>query len=358
MAVTFIEAFDWLDLGMTATQIATALSDRKNLSIHNLTSTDAQTVAGPGGNGTALRMRETDQYLRFKLSKTSAATDELGCGGWFRFNDAGNSNWAAQDFLGFVDTAGDRYVVNLRVNNGILSVYRRTTFLQYADFYFQPNEWYFIAYKTVVNDTTGSYVVEVDGVEVLNVTGTDTREGGNGICDTVQIAGAASGDNGFDIGGLIAWDDQGGNVTDFPSHPIVFHSIHPDGDGDDEDWSTSSGTDSYALVNETAPHDDDSDYIEDSTSSNRTLFTYENIPTAHTGILGIAINTVVRETDASDFTLINTVKSNGTLYPEAAQAIAGQTYENIPNVLDQDPDTSSGWTVANLNSAQFGVEVG
>lgn len=360
MAVLRVESFDWMDVGMTNANIVTALQ-RKGLISHNLTSTDAEMVAGIGGKGSALRMRETDQFARFDLvgGHISAATDEVGCGGWFRFNQvSSNNNWADQDFMGMVDSNGTQFQMNLRTVNGQVAVYRSTGFWQYTGFYPEPGQWYFMAIKTVINDTTGSYAVEIDGVEYLNETSIDTRSGGNGVFQYVQFGGTANGNNGFDIAGFIVWDDQGGDLTDFPAHPVSFVSIHPDGDGDDEDWSTSSGSDSYVLVNETAPHDDDSDYIEDSTSTNRTLFTYDNVSTNFTGIVAIQLNTVVRETDATDFTLVNTLKSGGTLYPESAEAIAGQTYETIYHVYDEDPDTSAAWTVTNLNALQAGVETG
>lgn len=359
MALLLLESFDWMDVGMSNANLITSLQ-RKGVTSYNLTTTNAEVVAGIGGQGSALRMKETDQHVRipFPNGHVSNATDEVGCGGWFKFSNANtNDNWAAQDVIGLVDSSGDRFQMNLRVANGILAVYRRTTFWAYCNVRLEHGQWYFLEIKTVINDTTGSYEVQVDGVSVLSETGIDTRDGGNGVFSDIQIGGFASGSNGADCAGLIVWDDQGGDLTDFPG-PCSLTAIHPDGDGDDEQWSTSSGTDSYLLVNETAPHDDDSDYIEDSTSTNRTLFTYGNVSTNFTGIIGIQINTVVRETDASDFTLINTVKSGGTLYPESAQAIAGQTYESLPNVLDLDPDTSAAWTVTNLNAVQVGVETG
>jgi hypothetical protein len=144
--------------------------------------------------------------------------------------------------------------------------------------------------------------------------------------------------------------------------PIRVLSLHPDADGDDEDWTLSSGSDSYALVNETEPVDGDSDYIEDTVTTNRTLFTYDDVPSGMgDNIIGVQVVTNPRITNATPYDLINTIKSGGTLYPESAVTIDNETFNGMGHVmqlLESDPDTSTAWTASGLNGAQFGVEVG
>jgi hypothetical protein len=198
----------------------------------------------------------------------------------------------------------------------------------------------------------------LNGTVIATDSGLSTSGGGTGSISFVQIQCPLNGIERGWYGGVIAWDDQGGSLSDFPTLPISFVTILADADGDDEEWTTSSGTDSYILINETAPRDDDSDYLESGTTGQRTLFTYDNVAAGFTDIHGIQINTVCRETDGTDYTLINTFKQNSILYPESSQAIAGQTYESLFNVLDQDPDTATAWTVSGINSLQAGIEVG
>jgi hypothetical protein len=357
MAITLIESFDWLDVGMNATQITAALITRKGGS-GNVTSTDAEVVLGMGGKGSALRLKEVDQFVEFPLAVTSVATDEIGMGGWFRYARGTTTNSIPQtrDLFGLYDTAG-RYVMNVRLLDGQVCLYRNTTFIAYSGFTPGIDQWHWIEYVTVVNDTTGSYELKIDGVSYLSATGVDTRDAGNGVVDACRIACPANGSDSYDCGGFICWDDNTGNLVDFPG-PCSFIALHPDADGDDELWTTSSGTDSFVLINETAPHDDDSDYLEDSTSTNRSLFTYDDLDTDLTGVHGIQINTVLRETDGTDFTFIHAFKQNSIDYPESSQAIAGQTYESLLNILDLDPDTSSAWTVSGVNSVQAGIETG
>lgn len=354
------EGFDWIDDAITSSQLTT-LAGRKWSDFDLTNGTDAITEPGIGDNGRALALREVAQYVRFELKTTPGGSDEVGVACWvnLRSTQALTGN---QDFIALVDTNGSTYHMNLRVNsNNQLALYRGSDEIEVLDFIIPNNEWHHYALKQIVGNTTGSYTVEVDGIELATGSSVDTSDGGNEIIGYVRINGVhnyvnTSNPSRTVFDNIVAWDNNGGNVTDFPGLTLV-RSIFPDGDGDDEDWSLSSGTDSFSLVNETAPRDDDSDYIEDSTTSNRTLFTYDDVD-SHDSFLGIQLNSVIRETDASDFTLVNTLKSGGTLYPQTGQAVAGQTYENLCEVLDEDPDTSSAWTESGLNALQAGVEVG
>lgn len=344
-----------MDTGMTGPQIDTALG-RQALSHEVLSATDATTETGVGSKGTALVLRELAHFVRYPFAKNATApvaTDEVGFGAHVWIENIGSTDL----LIGMVDTDNSTLHMNIRLlNTGRLAVYRHTTKILDTDFWPAPQAWYYIELKQVVNDTTGSWTFRVDGVSIASDSSIDSRGGGNGIVGSLQIAGVTNNtQTKFD--NIYAYHDNGGDVVDFLG---IIHvgSLHPDADGDDEVWATSSGTDSFALVNETAPHDDDTDYIQSGTSTERTLFTYDNVPTGLTSFHGIHIHTIVRETDATPFTLINTFKQGGTLYPESAEAIAGTSFEDIDHALDQDPDTSLDWTESGINALQAGVEVG
>jgi len=363
MALLFMEGFDWLDNGTTSTSLQTAISQKWGPEYEVLSGTDANIIAGCGGNGQALALRETSHYVRFHLPNTPLATDEVGVSFWFKYNQ-GTGVLGSGVMMKFLDTNNTTYHLNLRMSTkGQLQLYRWNTLLTtFTDVTFGNDQWYHIAMKCVINDTTGSWQVKIDDVTVGSASGTDTRDGtgNNGIIGSLEVNGiqngSASNDDASMYDSIVCWNDNGGDLVDFPGKTHV-RTKHPDVDGDDEQWALSSGVDSYALVNETYPWDDDSDYLEDSTTSNRTLLNYEAVET-RTAYHGIQVNSVVRETDGTDFTHINTLKQNSVLYPQSGQAIAGQTYENLYDVLDQDPNTSLAWTESGLNALQVGVKVG
>lgn len=343
-----------MDTGMTGVQIDTALG-RQSEANEVLSNTDATTELGVGRNGTALTLRELVHFVRYPFAKNATApvaTDEVGFGAHVWLEQTISNDL----LIGMVDTNGSSLHMNVRISGGRFSIYRGTTKILDTKIAPAVERWYYLELKQVVNDTTGSWTFRVDGVTIDSQSSVDTRNSGNGIIGFLEIAGVTNNtQTKFD--NIYVYHDNGGDVVDFLGI-IHIGSLHPDADGDDEIWSTSSGTDSFALVNETAPHDDDTDYIQSGTTGQRTLFTYDNVLTGLTSFHGIHIQTVVRETDGTDFTLINTFKQGGTLYPESAEAIVGTSFENIDHVLDQDPDTAADWTESGINALQAGVEVG
>lgn len=353
MGLQLLEGFDWIADATVATDLNT-ISDRKWSTNRDFItgSPDADIDVGVGGIGQSLKMGDTTQSVRMKFYGSTApiSTSEVGMGFHWKATSIDNV-----DLAGLVDTDGTRFQANLRVVGGRLHLYVGSTLFKDLGYTLVTNEWYFFELKTVVNATTGSYTVRVDGTTIDSGTSVDTSDGGNGVIGFVQFGGF----NDCFYDNIYAFDNQGGanDVKDFLG-PITVITLKPNADGDDEQWTTSTGTDSFALVDEDAPHDDDTTYIESGTSTNRTLFTYEDPGTpAFTNYYGLQVNTVARETDATNFSLINTFKQNATLYPETSQAISGQTFENYGNVLDVDPDTGTAWTDTGIDALQAGVEV-
>ena len=71
---------------------------------------------------------------------------------------------------------------------------------------------------------------------------------------------------------------------------------------------------------------------------------------------GIQVDTTVKRTDASAFSLITPVKSGVTTSNNSGVA-AGTSYDAKFRVLETDPDTAVAWTVGGVNAMQCGVKV-
>ena len=132
-------------------------------------------------------------------------------------------------------------------------------------------------------------------------------------------------------------------------------TIFPNAAGDVNDWTGSSGADHYTLVDEN-PVDDDTTYIESSTSSQEELWNYTD-PASIASVSGIQISTDCRLTDVSPITLETQVKSGSTDSSDAGQVPSGTSYSTVSRIVELNPDTSSAWDATSLNSAQFGVKV-
>ena len=148
-------------------------------------------------------------------------------------------------------------------------------------------------------------------------------------------------------------DSTGASHNDFLGE-VEIEAIFPSSDYGTCDWTCSTGTDHYGLVDDNPP-DDDSTYISTDTVDHKDLFDYQDV-SGDAGILGIQINTLARiESAARNLTPM--LRSGGTEYAQTAQLVTDTSYDEFVTILETDPATSSAWTVANLNATQFGVKM-
>ena len=210
--------------------------------------------------------------------------------------------------------------------------------------------WYYVEIRTKIDNTTGSYEMRLNGTTVLSATGVDTQDSASANFDIIFLRG----------GGTIWYDDfyvidiLGGKNNDFLGVSSVL-AMFPNAAGDSTDFTPDSGS-NYARVNEN-PTDDDTSYVQSSTTGNKDLHNQDNI--SPSGIIrGIQVNTEVRDTLAGGSSLKTLVKSGTTTDTGPADTIAGTSYEYFTRVVEDDPDISGDWVVSALDAVQVGYEVG
>lgn len=215
--------------------------------------------------------------------------------------------------------------------------------------------WYFLEFKVTIHNTTGTVEIKVDGVTKLSLSSQDTQVGTPQ--DTVRWSLTSSGATPRYI-----WDDDwyicnlsGAQNNDFLGDNRV-DILFPNASGDSTQWAPDSGN-NWDRVNEN-PADDDTSYVEDGTLAQRDLYNYQSTP-GLSAVKGIQLNTVLRETDAEIFQVKHVAKSSTTTDVGAAQTVgSAAAYSNLYKIYELNPHTSAAWTDSEINSAQFGIEVG
>jgi len=215
-----------------------------------------------------------------------------------------------------------------------------------------PAHWAYIEYKVVIHDTTGAIIIKVNGDEVANVTGLDTRNGTPTSATHLKIWGIDADSDTQD--GCYCYDDVYIDDAAFLG-PIKVEQLLPNGDTADEDWALSTGVDSYALIDEN-PKNDDTDYISSGTTTDKTLCDLGALAYLASNIKGVQIN-VDCKVDTGTVSLIPKIKSNVT-EAGTTRGVSTTTYKTESQMFVNDPDTAGAWSVSAVNAAQAGVEVG
>lgn len=291
--------------------------------------------------GKALQWSATELYPAIDFVIPPTLTIVMG----FAYKHGGSGTGTLVHF-----TSGSATQTSLYLNwNGLLEAYRGTiTSLALATEPLRVGTWNYIDVKVVLHDSTGSIQVRLNGQDIINETNIDTKySSGTFKYGSVSIEA-------FERGAwddIYIYDDTGGTPSLQGSRAV--ENLSPTSD-DTSQWTPSIGSDHYALVNDTTIND--TTYVSHSTINEVDDWGYSNITEIDGGILGLAQWTRATTNDGGIRTVNSLCESNST---EDLDSVAhSEGFETLYRIIDEDPDTSTAWTVSGVNAATFGVEVG
>lgn len=239
---------------------------------------------------------------------------------------------------------------------GHLLVKRGTTVIATGTTVLTMGSWYYIEFKTVINDTTGTYEVHIDGVQEVALTGTgDTRNGGTGVWDRVLLGPLSNNPTYCDDFYLCDM-----NVAVTPNNflgPIKIETLYPQTDavaaGSNAGLTPSTGSDHGAMVDETTPNI--TDYNSSITVDAKDTYNYPPMTLSGT-IAGIQTNLYAAKSDASPRSVCPVVRAGGADY-DGATILAPTTFDYLCQTWATNPATSVAWTTADIAAIQVGMKV-
>lgn len=200
----------------------------------------------------------------------------------------------------------------------------------------------------------GSCEIRMNGVSVFSAVGQDFTDGNDNI-GTVRLVNPRS--------TISYWDDwyvadtDAGVVTDFLG-PVKVHPLEPNGNGSSSQWvgSDANSIDNYLLVDE-VPSDSDTTYVESATLGQIDLYAFEDLPVGVDVVYGVMVGVIAKKTLATAETIDPLVRTGAANFQGAAFVLPETTYDGFFHLWDVNPQTLAQWTVAEVNTAEFGVEV-
>lgn len=233
-------------------------------------------------------------------------------------------------------------------SNGVLSVLRGSTILGSASTIFNEDTWYYIAVKVVFSNTVGSVELWVNGVKEIDVSSVDTQATAEDGCDYVRLRGPW-GTYYFDDWYIS--DDSGTTnntlITEARVVPLV-----PTADTTQKDFTASTGSDNYAMVDEDGM-DSDTTYVSTTTNGAKDIYDLGNLPAGVDTVYGIATYAFARK-DNTDAVLFDFGVKSGSTESFSTGNVMASDYLGFEHVNNVDPNTSGAWSVSAVNSLQCG----
>lgn len=316
-----------------------------------LGSVTINTTGARSGAGCIRFLGASGNYGRARRQITATTTPIAGVG-YFQESNFGNSLF----LLSYYE--GTTLHLDLRVGTtGVLTVTRNGTVLATGNTTLLVNTWYYIEFKAVIHDSTGSFDVYINGVLETwasgSNSGVDTRNGGTGVVNRVQLAGAtASAISACRMDDFYVVDGTVGGATFLGD--IRVDSYLPDGAGDDADFSPSAGS-NHENVDDAAP-DGDTTYNESATPGDKDTFSLPNTPGSGAAIYGAAHIMRARKTDAGTRELRGLLKSAGGTTANQTTRSQSDSYVSHFEHNETEPGGAA-WDETKVNGLKVGYEV-
>ncbi len=199
--------------------------------------------------------------------------------------------------------------------------------------------WQHVQIYYKVDNSAGRFVSKIDGLLDVDYTG-DTQPS-----STTEISKVAlRGNNGYFDNFVIS--------TDWPGD-IRFDVLLPDGDTATKQWTPSTGSANYALVDERPPVN--TDYVTVSGTGLQDLYTLGAWDATGKVPSFVVQWTRANKSPAETQRLKNLLKSSSTLTTSTAHELLSD-WSYAMDIYETDPHTGSAWTDSALDALQIGME--
>jgi hypothetical protein len=203
--------------------------------------------------------------------------------------------------------------------------------------------------KVFCHASSGSVEVRIDGATVISITGVNTKAGDNDYHDKLVVNTSTN----TYIDDLYICDGSGTTCNDFQGVCKVI-GLLPESDTSTIEWTPSTGSTHYDLVNEN-PSNADTNYVYTSTQTLRDLYNYPHLIGTGT-IKGLQLATQSRLAAGTSIILQTPIISNGVTEIGPDETLTSTSYFDYRHISTTDPNTGSAWTVDGLNAAQIGIK--
>lgn len=244
--------------------------------------------------------------------------------------------------------------------SGTISVYRLSgttgTLLGTGSIAMNVGVTTYLEFKVLIHASAGTIDIRHDGISSLALTGQNTRGTSTASYDEVAVGhmvGVGATSRTVDIDDLYIADGTGSQWNTFKGDVRV-DVRRVTANGTNRDFTPSTGSDDYAVVDETLVNGD-TDYLESSTVSHKVDMVTEDAAVSGADIHGVIVAAYARKTDAGAAGHKALVRIGSTDYVGTEVGLTS-SYSFKLQVWELSPATGVAWTESEFNGAKFGAQ--
>lgn len=214
-------------------------------------------------------------------------------------------------------------------------------------------QWNHVEIKVLIKNSGGTLDVWINGVNKLALTGLDTQAQTSGGWSKIYFG---VGNGTYYVDDIVVAD---GSASQTQIGDVRVWAFMPTADGSNTGFvpMTGAGEPHYAEVDEPTP-DSDSSYVSSDSAGARDTYSFQEVALTGT-VLGVQSCAYARKTDSGTRTLDAVVYSGGN-YDFGSPVALSTSYACATHMwlLNPQPSPDEAWTIATVNSSEFGFKVG
>lgn len=228
-----------------------------------------------------------------------------------------------------------------------------------------PRSWHYFQLKvTIRTGVNGAYELrhfDIDNNMTVVMSGTMVNladqgaDGADGVILSLNTANTGV----VSVGDFVVLDSTGTKNNDFPAKPFDVVGALPDGDGNRNEWDTSSGSTHWILVDDapTGPVNDN-EHVQTDEVPEDDLFTYASFtgeidPSAT--VVAVQVNTTATM-ETSGSRNLRPIIRDGASEATGATFTPDMTLVTYFEIFEDNPVTAGAWTQSEINGMEVGIE--
>ena len=306
--------------------------------------------SGNGRNGTS-SLRETQQAQGVVRTLDAQATWVMG----FGYRTTSLTSGGGYVVLAALLDAGSVQCDLRLMTDGTLQVTRNGTQLGRTTNAILTSSFYYIEWKILINGSTGTVDIRVNGSSWLSLTGQNTQATANATANQIQLGGGGNSTNAFtaDFDDLYICDGTGAANNTFLGDCRVQATL-PNGAGHSTQFTATGAASNWQCVDQSA-EDGDTTYVSSATAGQIDCYTFGSVTPTSGTVPFIQTMIVARKDDAGTRTIADVI-SNGTTNSIGTNVNIGTTYAQYLTIHETDPIAAGAWTITNVNGRQYGID--
>jgi hypothetical protein len=213
-------------------------------------------------------------------------------------------------------------------------------------------EWNYLEGKVLVDNLVGTYEFRLNEVTQISGTNADTQH--LSVFPDIIYMGMVSGSGTNHFDDVYIADTTGSAPQNDFLGDVTVEMVLPDSNGTTTNFTPSAGS-NFENVDE-ANHDGDTTYNSTTTASNKDTLNFAAMTAAAGTVYGVQTNFTARKSDVGARTMSDVIRSGGTDYDGSSISI-GNSFKTYSEIHETNPNTSSAWTISEINSAEFGYKI-